>query len=159
MLHSRSDYQSRIQDSANLIPADEPVVLLRAQDDCSVPALTAWVDHANSIGVDDGTINSMADHIEKMRLWPKKKSPDIIRPRLPGPKDFSELERRNQSLSKKTVRATMFAINEMIDDDFQTDFDIATEIGSDLIMLTVSKAGAPQHCYEISGLEIYEVGL
>ena len=32
MRHGRSDYQERIQDSANIIPAEEPVFLLRAQD-------------------------------------------------------------------------------------------------------------------------------
>ena len=32
MLHARKDYNERIQDSANLIPDDEPVFLLRAQD-------------------------------------------------------------------------------------------------------------------------------
>lgn len=32
MLHARKDYNERIQDSANLIPRDEPVFLLRAQD-------------------------------------------------------------------------------------------------------------------------------
>jgi hypothetical protein len=32
MFHARQDYNSRIQDSANIIPADEPVFLLRGQD-------------------------------------------------------------------------------------------------------------------------------
>ena len=32
MLHARQDYNNRIQDAANIIPADEPVFLLRGQD-------------------------------------------------------------------------------------------------------------------------------
>jgi len=32
MLHGRADYNRRIQDSNNIIPAGEPVFLLRAQD-------------------------------------------------------------------------------------------------------------------------------
>lgn len=32
MLHDRKDYNRRIQDSENIIPEDEPVFLLRAQD-------------------------------------------------------------------------------------------------------------------------------
>ena len=32
MKHFRPDYNQRIQDSANIIPSDEPVFLMRAQD-------------------------------------------------------------------------------------------------------------------------------
>lgn len=32
MKHGRTDYDERIQDSAGLIPEDEPVLLIRAQD-------------------------------------------------------------------------------------------------------------------------------
>ena len=42
MKHSRSDYQNRIVDLANLIPENEPVFLLRAKDACALAALHAY---------------------------------------------------------------------------------------------------------------------
>ncbi len=39
MLHARKDYNERIQDNANEIGTDEPVFLLRAQDEFMLPML------------------------------------------------------------------------------------------------------------------------
>ena len=43
MIHARNDYQTRIQDSENKIPADEPVFLLRAQDQVAAATLRHWI--------------------------------------------------------------------------------------------------------------------
>lgn len=42
MKHARADYNERIQDSANLIPEDEPVFLFRAQDALAPVALDEY---------------------------------------------------------------------------------------------------------------------
>lgn len=43
MLHARNDYQTRIQDSENKIPTDEPVFLIRAQDKTGAAVLRHWI--------------------------------------------------------------------------------------------------------------------
>lgn len=43
MKHARPDYTERIQDSAGLIPDDEPVLLIRGQDRAAVPCMIAWI--------------------------------------------------------------------------------------------------------------------
>lgn len=43
MKHARDDYNQRIQDSADLIPEDEPVFLFRAQDALAPAALDEYV--------------------------------------------------------------------------------------------------------------------
>jgi hypothetical protein len=42
MKHARKDYQERIQDSAGIIPADEPVFLLRGQDKLAPGIVDEW---------------------------------------------------------------------------------------------------------------------
>lgn len=51
MFHARADYQSRIQDSAGLIPAREPVFLIRGQDKAAIPAAEAWCAAAEAEGL------------------------------------------------------------------------------------------------------------
>ncbi len=43
MIHARTDYQKRIQDSANEIGVDEPVFLLRAQDNFFIVMLVFYM--------------------------------------------------------------------------------------------------------------------
>ena len=43
MKHARSDYD-RIQDPSRIIPEDEPVFLLRAQDISAPAAVEKWAD-------------------------------------------------------------------------------------------------------------------
>ena len=150
-----------IQDNANLIPADEPVVLLRAQDSCAEAAIKAWILEASCCGVDGAVIDSMKDNLELIRSWPKKKLPDLNRPQIPSAKYFADLQNWNKRLSIGTVNTTVFAINTISKDSAaDTEFDAATVIGSDTIMLTVSAAsGQPERCYEISGIEIHGLGL
>lgn len=93
MLHSRSDYQSRIQDSENKIPADEPVFLIRGQDLFGARLVREWVrlsrkqlkdDIAKGLGKDTpeakGRKKAIAlaeAHAFRMDDWPKKKAGDV----------------------------------------------------------------------------------
>jgi len=77
MIHARKDYTERIQDSANLIPADEPVFLIRAQDQVGHLAVRAWA-HAHRLnGGSDIAYTLAMDHADKMERWPKKKAADV----------------------------------------------------------------------------------
>ncbi|MFZ2146954.1 MAG: hypothetical protein WAV28_07020 [Sedimentisphaerales bacterium] len=76
MRHPRTDYQ-RIQDPAGLIPEDEPVFLLRAQDKVAARAVRAWALYNEQEG-GDNTLSQMArDYAEKMDDWPIKKLADL----------------------------------------------------------------------------------
>lgn len=59
MKHLRPDYQNRIVDLAGKIKADEPVFLLRAQDLCSLPALSAYMTACVAEGVQVDFISSI----------------------------------------------------------------------------------------------------
>lgn len=69
MKHARSDYDERIQDSANLIPDDEPVLLIRGQDVCAVDAINAWIGAARSVGADPELIAGIERHRERVIEW------------------------------------------------------------------------------------------
>ena len=80
MLHSREDYQKRIQDSANLIPEDEPVFLIRAQDATAVGVLNYWLDEAQHRGAEDNILEAAEAHRNRIIRWQKKhgmKIPDM----------------------------------------------------------------------------------
>lgn len=83
MKHARSDYQDRVVDLAKMIPADEPVVLLRAQDKCALPALYEYIARLYAVGADQAFISMMERHVHAFQDWPKKKVPDG--PRAPVP--------------------------------------------------------------------------
>lgn len=90
MIHARNDYQ-RIQDPENKIPADEPVFLLRAQDETAAAVVRYWVKlnkkslHAAVSAKGDGSeiqrrkkAIALADaHAFRMDDWPKKKAADV----------------------------------------------------------------------------------
>jgi len=69
MIHARSDYQERIQDSAGLIPDDEPVLLIRGQDKAAVHAARAWCDAAAAFGADPEIIQAIRRHIVLIGDW------------------------------------------------------------------------------------------
>lgn len=79
--HSRDDYNQNIQADHNLIPEDEPVFLIRAQDVVSSAAVYAWADFAKQAGASAETVASARRHAHLMSEWPKKEVPD-----LPGTK-------------------------------------------------------------------------
>ena len=76
MIHARKDYTERVQDNANLIPADEPVVLLRAQDALAVEAVRFYADLCEKHQAPD-VASKMRVHLKLMEAWPKKKIPDV----------------------------------------------------------------------------------
>ena len=77
MLHARADYNERFQDAANLIPADEPVFLIRGQDQVGADAVRAWAHlHRNNGGSDIVYARAMA-HADLMEAWPKHKAADM----------------------------------------------------------------------------------
>lgn len=80
MRHARADYQSRIQDSAGLIPANEPVFLIRGQDQAAIPAAEAWCTEAERLGADPAIVLLVREHIERVRAWQDRhgsKVPDL----------------------------------------------------------------------------------
>jgi hypothetical protein len=77
MKHARKDY-NRIQDPANLIPADEPVFLLRAQDRTAAKVVRFWAWY-NSLDADSdkNAIKLAESHADLMDKWPVKKAADV----------------------------------------------------------------------------------
>ena len=87
MKHARPDYD-RIQDPAGLIPEDEPVFLLRAQDGLALQALAAYLGALHrSPGVSQDLIDAVQTQIVAFMHWPKKKLPDLPNERSPGAVD------------------------------------------------------------------------
>lgn len=67
MKHSRDDY-NRIQDPAGKIPEDEPVFLLRAQDEFAPIAVKMWAELVLASGNSD-LAEKAFDHANEMELW------------------------------------------------------------------------------------------
>ena len=76
MKHARTDYD-RIQDPSGLIPADEPVFLIRGQDVSGGDAVRAWAALAYAQGASDDICTIAREHAAKMDAWPKKKVADF----------------------------------------------------------------------------------
>ena len=77
MIHGREDYNKRIQDSEGLIPADEPVFLIRAQDQVGADVVDHWVDRHLEEGGDEDIAEVAKEVACKMRAWPNKKAADL----------------------------------------------------------------------------------
>lgn len=109
MKHAREDYNKRIVDLENLIPEDEPVFLLRGQDEFAARAVEFYADslseeraqlereyqdiissnilEPNDISRAKDRIDDLLDvelksriQASNMRMWPTKKIPDIHTP-------------------------------------------------------------------------------
>ena len=76
MKHSRKDYD-RIQDPAGLIPEDEPVFLLRAQDLGASATVRVWADLAEGRGADPEMVANARRQANAMDAWATKKVPDL----------------------------------------------------------------------------------
>ena len=81
MKHAREDYD-RIQDPAGLIPDDEPVFLLRGQDELAYKAVQHYAYLCDKAGAHD-VARKAWEHAALMAAWPKKKIPDL--PQEPTP--------------------------------------------------------------------------
>jgi hypothetical protein len=77
MKHSREDYNSRIQDSAGIIGIDEPVFLLRAQDENAHAAVRAWAYLHRASGGQDAAYHAAMRHADLMEARPKKKLANV----------------------------------------------------------------------------------
>lgn len=77
MLHGLQKYNERIQDSKGIIPADEPVFLLRAQDKIAAQVVRYWAYLHEKNGGDSAHVAAVKEHAAKMDAWPIKKIADI----------------------------------------------------------------------------------
>lgn len=68
MRHARPDYD-RFQDPAGLIPEDEPVILIRGQDQAAIPAMEAWCAAHLAAGGDVAVANLVYEHIARVADW------------------------------------------------------------------------------------------
>ncbi len=75
MLHARADY-NRIQDPAGLIPANEPVFLLRAADQAAAGAVRAWATLHDAAGGDPAMSAAARRQAQLMDAWAEKKLAD-----------------------------------------------------------------------------------
>ncbi len=79
MKHARSDYD-RIQDPAGLIPDDEPVFLLRAQDKLAPGIVAKWASDARAAGASEEIVGAAFRHARAMQIWQNEhgmKIPDM----------------------------------------------------------------------------------
>lgn len=75
MIHARADY-NRIQDPEGKIPEDEPVFLMRAQDENAAEVVRFWA-HLNDKKGGDPKLTAWAmAHADLMDKWPTKKKAD-----------------------------------------------------------------------------------
>lgn len=88
MKHPRNDYNERIQDAQRRIPNDEPVFLLRAQDELAADTVDFWADAAESHGVDPEVVQRVREHADRMRRWPRHKLPDTPLEEMLGDDEF-----------------------------------------------------------------------
>ena len=72
MKHARKDYNQRIQDSANIIPADEPVFLLRAKDQVAASTVRTWAHQHRLNGGSDLVYVMVMRHADLMEAWGQK---------------------------------------------------------------------------------------
>jgi len=75
MKHARADYD-RFQDPEGIIPADEPVFLLRGQDKLAWHVVKIYAFCVGLTG-DTHMAKVCKDWANVMRDWPKKKTPDL----------------------------------------------------------------------------------
>lgn len=76
MLHARKDY-NRIQDPENKIPEDEPVFLLRGQDQVAADVVRYWAYLHESVGGDEDIASLAHQQADLMEEWPKHKLADL----------------------------------------------------------------------------------
>jgi hypothetical protein len=74
MIHGRKDYTRRIQDKENKIPDDEPVFLIRGQDQVGHNAVRAWAHLHRINGGSDMAYLLAMQHADLMESWAKKHS-------------------------------------------------------------------------------------
>lgn len=76
MKHGRTDYDARIQDGENKIPADEPVFLIRGQDRYAARTVRHYADLLESAGAPPEQVEAVRRHALTITNWRPKKLPD-----------------------------------------------------------------------------------
>ena len=76
MIHARPDY-NRIQDPANLIPADMPVFLLVGKDKHAAAPVRFWADAVEADGGHPEIVRIARAHADLMAALPCHKQPDL----------------------------------------------------------------------------------
>ncbi|KKM77694.1 hypothetical protein LCGC14_1367460 [marine sediment metagenome] len=84
MRHARTDHD-RIQDPQNLIPEDEPVLLLRGQDAVAYQVVELYAQLLEGYGRDPELIASIRGQAHRMADWTPHKMPDTPKEYLVGP--------------------------------------------------------------------------
>lgn len=77
MKHARPDYE-RIQVPAGRIPADEPVILFRAQDRHSAAVARFYADLVEAEGDHPEIVAAVRRHIPLIEAWQPKKWPHQV---------------------------------------------------------------------------------
>lgn len=80
MIHARQDYNNRVQDSDNIIPAHEPVFLLRGQDSLAPGILREYVDRLKAVTGKTEMTDALTAHADAMEQWQNDvyvKTPDM----------------------------------------------------------------------------------
>ncbi len=73
MLHARSDYNERFQDLAGIVPDDEPVFLIRGQDQVGHLAVRAYAHLHRVNGGSDQVYQAAMEHADRMEAWTKER--------------------------------------------------------------------------------------
>lgn len=79
MKHARTDY-APIQDPRGLIPEDEPVFLLRAQDVTAPDVVEYWAIKARAFSAKENIVKAAREQAARMREWQREhgmKIPDM----------------------------------------------------------------------------------
>lgn len=84
MLHGRKDYNDRIQDSAGLIPDDEPVFLLRAKDMIALEAVDVYLEFLlEEPDYDETIVQGIKAQIDRMKAWRQEHVTELKLPDMP----------------------------------------------------------------------------
>ena len=76
MKHARKDY-AEIQDPTGKIPQDEPVFLLRGQDQCAADTVDFWADAVEDQGGSEKIVRAAREQAMAMRVWQKDRASKI----------------------------------------------------------------------------------
>jgi vacuolar-type H+-ATPase subunit I/STV1 len=151
MKHSREDYNGRIVDLAGLIPAHEPVFLLRGKDIATPTALQAYANELHRLGVDRFFIRRVTDYIVEILQWQNAHANDCKKPDMPTGeikayqfdgyvdnriKELSEkLDAANSSNTalredNNSLRSLVKSRNEKLDETFEKVAELTSELNS-----------------------------
>lgn len=70
-------YHGREDDYVDLIPDDEPVLVIRGQDICGAAAARHYAELLVSVHAHPAMVKKVLDHADAMEAWPVKKLPDL----------------------------------------------------------------------------------